>query len=390
VVIDSEQKAVKLMRSSEFAESIPESNIVVDKPGRGSNWAYGFYDKARHSVPIARPDDHQQQDTDTEPSTASSFHRHSTSKSNSRQHVSTPTKSAATSASTTAPTTATKHTKFTLPIVEHQDPCLLERGMEAIRHEAGRCDLLCGFVVIHSLAGGTGSGLGSRITQELRNEYQREFILSVVVAPLQSGETALQNYNAVLCLSVLNEFSDAILLLENDVALRALSEAASTTTTASSSSSTASSSVDRDMIANTRTDSSSGQDAPQVTLNDINQYFARGLACLLSPMNLKTMSTAKSVGHRRIELWDICANITAVPGCKFFQMYSITTRKDSTSTILDLFNKMQKSVPKRIGDAEQVLLRLCVCVCVCVCVCGYSLLRAWFFVIIPNPPRIHK
>ena len=344
------------MRSADLSECVSEANIIVDKPGRGSNWAYGFYDNERRTSPeksSQRPQDARQSRPSSDKTTVSNIRqgepgttavpsRLHTASSTSRQHP-----SPSLSSSTLKPSRP-------FQLLHEDDPSLLERAMDAIRREASRCDLLCGFVLIHSIAGGTGSGLGSRITKELRNQFAREFILSVVVAPHRSGETALQNYNAVLCLEVLNQYADAILLLENDLALRVLSEVAVTASAAS----TASASCDSASIANAWSDSmsnSSQQDHKPITLNDINQYFARGLACLLSPMNMTTMGSSKSLGHRRIELWDICANITAVPGCKFFQMYSITTRKESTVTVVDLFAKLQKNVSRRIGESEQVI-----------------------------------
>ena len=39
-----------------------------------------------------------------------------------------------------------------------------------IRKEAEGCDLLQGFQVCHSLGGGTGSGLGTRLMSSLREE----------------------------------------------------------------------------------------------------------------------------------------------------------------------------------------------------------------------------
>jgi len=52
-----------------------------------------------------------------------------------------------------------------------------------------------------SLAGGTGSGMGTFVTEMLRDEYPRRFILNQVVMPYQTGEVIVQSYNALLTLS---------------------------------------------------------------------------------------------------------------------------------------------------------------------------------------------
>jgi tubulin gamma len=42
--------------------------------------------------------------------------------------------------------------------------------MESIRREAEKADSLEAFMVVHSVAGGTGSGLGTAVTERLQDE----------------------------------------------------------------------------------------------------------------------------------------------------------------------------------------------------------------------------
>jgi hypothetical protein len=41
-----------------------------------------------------------------------------------------------------------------------------------------RCDSFGGFLLLQSVAGGTGSGLGTFLAEELREEYPQDFLLS--------------------------------------------------------------------------------------------------------------------------------------------------------------------------------------------------------------------
>ena len=73
-----------------------------------------------------------------------------------------------------------------------------------------------GMMMIHSLAGGTGSGLGSRLLQEIRDEYPKGCIGSISFCAFDSGETALQNYNSLLSFEVLQRHSDFMGFFSND------------------------------------------------------------------------------------------------------------------------------------------------------------------------------
>ena len=57
--------------------------------------------------------------------------------------------------------------------------------------------------MMHSLSGGTGSGLGSRLIEALRDEYGLSHLMSCAFAPHASGESPLQHYNSLLTLATL-------------------------------------------------------------------------------------------------------------------------------------------------------------------------------------------
>ncbi|EOD08281.1 hypothetical protein EMIHUDRAFT_120931, partial [Emiliania huxleyi CCMP1516] len=81
--------------------------------------------------------------------------------------------------------------------------------------EPKACDGCPGVMLAHSLGGGTGSGLGSRLVQELRDEHPRAYLLASSIAPFGAGELPLAAYNGTLALATLQEHSDAVLLFDN-------------------------------------------------------------------------------------------------------------------------------------------------------------------------------
>lgn len=63
------------------------------------------------------------------------------------------------------------------------------------------------------------TGLGSALIEQLRDDYPMAYILSVLVAPFSYGETPLQHYNTLLCLSRLQDHCDSTLVFRNDSVL---------------------------------------------------------------------------------------------------------------------------------------------------------------------------
>mmetsp|Transcript_24163 Transcript_24163/g.42930 ORF Transcript_24163/g.42930 Transcript_24163/m.42930 type:complete len:324 (-) Transcript_24163:409-1380(-) len=85
-----------------------------------------------------------------------------------------------------------------------------------VKRQLERCDRLAGLQLFQSLAGGTGSGVGTRMTEELRDELGNVPILNTVIWPHSFGEVIVQNFNTALSLSHLSEASDGLIILQND------------------------------------------------------------------------------------------------------------------------------------------------------------------------------
>lgn len=101
---------------------------------------------------------------------------------------------------------------------------LLDETIERIRREIECCDVVQSIFVFHSMGGGTGSGFGSRVVEEIRNKYPTYYIFTVSIAPFQHGETPLQHYNCLLTLNHIHEHADGVFLFVNDDILRSITK----------------------------------------------------------------------------------------------------------------------------------------------------------------------
>ena len=95
--------------------------------------------------------------------------------------------------------------------------------VERVRAMAERMDVFDSVLLLHSVGGGTGAGLGSLLLERLRDTFPSHFLCSASILPFQRGETPLQHYNATLSLSHLQRHCDAVLCCHNDAALDLLS-----------------------------------------------------------------------------------------------------------------------------------------------------------------------
>jgi len=88
--------------------------------------------------------------------------------------------------------------------------------LEIVRHSVEKCDSLLGFFFIHSLGGGTGSGLGTYILKLMAKHYPSNFRFSTCVFPSpEADDVNVGPYNSMLALNCLIEYADCILPVEN-------------------------------------------------------------------------------------------------------------------------------------------------------------------------------
>lgn len=97
----------------------------------------------------------------------------------------------------------------------HQGPSRMEEICEQLRQQAeDSCNRT--FHVLHSVAGGTGSGVGCLVSSCIREMFPKAQLLHTVVWPFSSGEVVTQWFNSALCLSHLRDTADGVLVLSND------------------------------------------------------------------------------------------------------------------------------------------------------------------------------
>merc|ERR1711861_40901 len=83
--------------------------------------------------------------------------------------------------------------------------------------EAEGCDCLQGFQLVHSLGGGTGSGMGTLLISKVREEYPDRIMetFSIIPSPKVS-DTVVEPYNAVLSFHQLVENADEVMMMDNE------------------------------------------------------------------------------------------------------------------------------------------------------------------------------
>lgn len=96
----------------------------------------------------------------------------------------------------------------------------LDTIASSVRGMVERCDSIQTFLVMHSLSGGTGSGLGSRILGMLEDEFPHVFRFCPVVMPSETDDVVTAPYNSCFSLRELIEHSDCIMPLDNDALAR--------------------------------------------------------------------------------------------------------------------------------------------------------------------------
>lgn len=98
--------------------------------------------------------------------------------------------------------------------LQYQDDLL-----SLIDRECDKCENLANFQLFHSVAGGTGSGVGSLLLELLSDRYgTKKLINTSLIFPSNenTSDVVVQPYNTVLTLKRLIEHSDSTVVFDND------------------------------------------------------------------------------------------------------------------------------------------------------------------------------
>jgi len=71
-----------------------------------------------------------------------------------------------------------------------------------------------GFMLLHSIAGGTGSGLGSFLLERLNDRFPKKLIQTYSVFP-EASDVVVQPYNSLLATKRLVNNADSVVVLDN-------------------------------------------------------------------------------------------------------------------------------------------------------------------------------
>src|SRR5947209_898110 len=112
--------------------------------------------------------------------------------------------------------------------------------------------------------GGSGSGLGARVLQEIRNEFNSKYyICSCIITPFSVGETCLQYYNSLFTYNYAIEYSDIIINISNEYILNTI--------------------INADNKA--KTVNKNTKQATQIPFNIMNKYIADALLDCFAPID---------------------------------------------------------------------------------------------------------
>ncbi|XP_068084870.1 tubulin alpha chain-like [Anabrus simplex] len=93
---------------------------------------------------------------------------------------------------------------------------ILDEVVDKMRQMAQSCSCLQGFIVFHSLGGGTGSGFTSLLLEHITVEYPKKSRLQFLVYPAPQVSTAVvEPYNSVLATHITLDNSDCAFMVDN-------------------------------------------------------------------------------------------------------------------------------------------------------------------------------
>ncbi len=98
---------------------------------------------------------------------------------------------------------------------------VIDQIMNLVDDAVEKTQSLQGFMVTHSIGGGSGSGLGSLIIERLRERFPKKKLFTFSVAPSALiSDSSIEPYNAILSLQKIRDNSDIAVILDNEALFR--------------------------------------------------------------------------------------------------------------------------------------------------------------------------
>ncbi|VDN59553.1 unnamed protein product [Dracunculus medinensis] len=113
-----------------------------------------------------------------------------------------------------------------------------EALFDMLEREAENSDYLEGFMLCHSIAGGTGSGMGSFTLEKISDRFPKKLVQTYSVFPVirkgEASDVVVQPYNSILTLARLIDHPNCVVVLDNTALHRIATENAPNSISASS------------------------------------------------------------------------------------------------------------------------------------------------------------
>ena len=95
---------------------------------------------------------------------------------------------------------------------------MIDDTVDKIRRMTDQCEGLQGFMIFHSVGGGTGSGFGSLLLERLSVEYgKKKSKLDFCIYPSPELSTSVvEPYNSIMSTHALLEHTDVSFMLDNE------------------------------------------------------------------------------------------------------------------------------------------------------------------------------
>ncbi|KAG8916082.1 gamma-tubulin [Tulasnella sp. 417] len=226
-----------------------------------------------------------------------------------------------------------------------------EEIMEMVDREAEGSDSLEGFMLMHSIAGGTGSGLGSFLLERLNDKFPKKLIQTYSVFPNNTADVVVQPYNSLLAMKRLANHADSVVVVDNSALTRIVADRLHGVEDAAASFTQANQLVATVMAASTQTLRYPGymnNDLVGIIASLIPTPRCHFLTTSFTPFTSESMDKAKST--RKTTVLDVMRRLLQPKN------RMVSTSPSKTSCYISILNIIQGDVDPT--DVHQSLLRI--------------------------------